>query len=88
MARTKEYRRFMESTKLERRIKNFYHNSTWWSVDVNSFAEYRELVMKGQKDVWLRNTGVPCSCYMCSGYYKYDRPIKSEINNIIKDQLE
>lgn len=89
MARTKDYRRHKMFTKLENRLKTFYYNRSWYRVDgVNCFADYQTKVKNGEQDLWLRNTGVPCSCYTCSGYYKYNRLPQSEIKKIINEQLK
>lgn len=88
MARTKEYRRFITSTKLEKRIK-MYSDLKWWKhSEYVTHASYRENVLKGNVDQFLKNTAVACSCYSCSGYYKYNRISQSEICKIIKDQLD
>lgn len=85
MARTKEYRRYKFSVKLEKRIK--IYSDTNWRRKGQSHASYREKILKGELELWMRNTGVCCSCYMCSKYYKYNRPIKSDVNKIINGSL-
>lgn len=61
-------------------------NYYWLAEKTQSWALFWEEIKAGKKCTWMRNTGVSCSCYMCSGYYKYKRPTKSKLkNNISKD---
>jgi len=83
--RTKDYRRFMKSTNLTRRINNFYDYG--W-CDKTGYAEFKLGVELGKSFKWLGTTGCPCNCEMCSGYYKYKRPTLNQIQNIIKEYCD
>lgn len=89
MGRTKEFRRYETYKKLEKRIKKYYYANAWYKrgYECNSYAEYRTKVKDGELDTWLRTTAVVCSCSMCSGCYKYKRPIQSDIKKIIDGEL-
>lgn len=85
--RTKEYRRYKASVKLEKRITNFYFQLGYWDGRQGSLAQYRKDVKKGVRDQWLKNTGVACSCFMCSGEYKYKRIKKCDIAKQVKAEV-
>jgi hypothetical protein len=81
----RSYRRYEKEVHLKRRARNYYdygfygHNINW--------ADFYEKIKLGEYDVWLRHTGTPCSCSMCSRG-KYSRIPASEVRNIIDEQLE
>lgn len=72
----------MFATKLERRISLF---ASWnWSGDNNTLS-FREEIKKG-KYPWIRTTGRPCNCRMCTSH-KYQRPHISELRRKIYEEL-
>ncbi len=76
------YRRYKAKNLLKKRAKFNYY---WLKKTDQSWASFWNEVQKGKINTWLRNTGVVCSCYMCSGMYKYKRPSKSEIKKLFLD---
>jgi hypothetical protein len=75
------YRRYKKHVILKRRAKNMFSigkKHTW--------AEYWEEVKKGNIDCWMRTTGKPCSCWMCSE--KYKRPTSEQVRKIIEEGLD
>lgn len=77
------YRRYKKETLLKKRAKaNFF----WLKKPNQSWASFWNEIQEGNSNTWLRNAGVSCSCFMCSGYYKYKRPAKSEIKKIINEE--
>lgn len=70
--RTRDYRRYMKWVKFKKRVykwTNSYDKSFY--VDNN----LREEIFKGEEYTFLRTTGRPCNCWMCT-YEKYERPPK------------
>lgn len=84
------FRRSKKETLLKRRAKNYYQWS--WSISINHgnqcWADYWKEVQAGETSVWMRHTGTVCSCWMCSGYNKYERPTAEVVRNIINEQLD
>ena len=81
------YRRYKKEMVLKRRAKKWYSGDNMFSIGkTQSWAEYWNEVKKGEIDCWLRHTGKPCSCWMCSE--KYQRPTGEEVRKIIDEQLE
>ena len=82
------YRRYKKEVVLIKRARNYYDWSYSLSIQKeNCWAEFKESVEFGESYTWMRSTGKPCSCYMCS-FNKYNRLTKSDIKKIIDDQLE
>lgn len=67
------YRRQKKETLLKKRAKRNYY---WLGQRHGSWAKFWEEVKAGKKYTNFRNTGVLCSCYSCSGHYKYKRTKK------------
>lgn len=79
------YRRYKKETLLHKRAKMNYY----WLERLNQpWPEFWKEVKAGKKCIWMRNTGVACSCYGCSGYFKYKRPSKSEEYKLIWNHYE
>jgi len=82
------YRRYKKEVHLKRRARNYYDYS--WSISVNKenqcWADYWKDVQAGEVSIWMRHTGVVCSCWMCS--QKYERPTPEVVRNIINEQLD
>jgi hypothetical protein len=79
------YRRYKKQVHLKRRAeKNYY----WLGFEEESKAEFIKKVLHGEIHTWLRHTGRPCNCSMCSRYDKYQRPTIVEEKKIIDEQLE
>lgn len=82
------YRRYKKEVHLKRRARNYYDWSYSLSIHKEScWAEFKESVEFGESYTWMRSTGKPCSCNMCS-HNKYSRLPKSDVKKIIKNQLE
>ena len=82
------YRRYKKQVHLKRRARNYYDYS--WSLSIentNSWADFYNGVENGEFHIWMRHTGKPCSCSLCSSE-KYVRISASELYKIIKQQLE
>lgn len=85
------YRRYKKETLLKKRAKRNYYwlgYSMEDTVAMNSWADFWKEIKTGKKCIWMRNTGVACSCYGCSGYFKYKRPSKSEEYKLIWNHYE
>lgn len=82
------YRRYKKEVHLKRRARNYYDYSWSLSVDnTKSWADFYNGVENGEVHTWMRNTGRPCSCSLCSSE-KYVRISTSEVYKIIRQQLE
>jgi hypothetical protein len=82
------YRRYKKEVLLKRRARNYYDYSWSLSVDnTKSWADFYNDVESGEVHTWMRNTGKPCSCSLCSSE-KYVRISASEVCKIIRQQLE
>lgn len=89
--RTKEFRIAKGKSKLKRKIKIMYY-SGWYSFETydynndrkKGYADFLREVLLGEKHTWMRNQNTPCSCYMCSGCYKYVRETNTNTNYLIK----
>jgi hypothetical protein len=82
------YRRYKKEVLLKRRARNYYDYSWSLSVDnTNSWANFYKGVENGEIHTWMRHTGRPCSCSLCSrgGYVRMSA---SEVCKIIRQQLE
>lgn len=74
------YRRHMKWVKFIRRAKNWFKNSTDDTYNLKQAIE-------GKCATWLRTTGRPCNCYMCSTYEKYKREQSQYINKRIDNDM-
>ena len=81
--RTKDYRRAKTESKLVRKAKLMYQ-SEWYINKTMTYADFIKEVKAGQKHKWMRSQNTPCSCYMCSGYYKYRRQANLTTQTILK----
>lgn len=81
------FRRSKKQAHLKRRAKNYYQWSRSISINHGNqcWADYWKEVQSGESSVWMRHTGVVCSCWMCS--QKYERPTAEVVRNIINEQL-
>lgn len=52
-----------------------YYN-TWLGERHQSWGDFWEKIKSGERATWLKSTGNPCNCVMCSKYNKYIRPQK------------
>lgn len=74
------YRRHKKYVKFIRRAKNWFKSS--------QDEEYNlQQALEGKCCTWLRTTGRPCNCYMCSNYEKYKRPLKNIVKKDILNQM-
>ena len=88
------YRRHKKHVKFLRRLKNWikpgerlYFDSKTKRVVEKSREDIIESALRGECYTWLRTTGRPCNCYMCSTYEKYTRDKKQDINKDIWNQI-
>jgi len=84
------YRRYKKEVHFKRRAKNVYPWMGYSSAEHEqhlSWAEYWNKIQSGERATWLRTTGRPCNCTMCTEYYKYKRPKKGDITKIINSQI-
>lgn len=77
-----------------RRLKNWikpgerlYFDSTTKRIVEKSKEEIIQSALRGECYTWLRTTGRPCNCYMCSTYEKYKREPKQNIKKQIEQEL-
>lgn len=61
-------RREQKRCHIIRRVKIWYDV---WGNSNTTYSEYLEKVLNGERDLWMRTQNVPCSCFNCSGAYKY-----------------
>lgn len=74
-------RRHQWEKKFKKRIKNWFNGCT---KDRQSLIEE---TLKGECLTFLRTTGNPCNCYMCSGYNKYVRQQKQYVQKEIDEEI-
>ena len=77
---SRAYNRHKKETKFKTRVKKWF--ASHWGND----AEEIEKALTGKGYTFLKTTGRPCSCSMCS-YLKYERMSKQKVNKIITDAL-
>jgi len=82
------YRRYKKEVHLKRRARNYYDYSFSMSInkDSLSWADFWKEVKSGESGLWMRHTGKPCSCSMCS-FPTYKRPASMELKKIIDEQI-
>ena len=72
------YRRYKKEVNFLRRVDNWlvgmYRNHP------GELETYRKDILEGKTSKWLRTTGSPCNCWMCSGETKFVREQKQYIN--------
>lgn len=86
--RTRQWRRRQAARVFKARLK--YHASiTSLYISDNRTPIYRPLWSDLAKEHWTqayRNTGTPCSCWICRGE-KYNRQeVKRELKSILKEE--
>ena len=79
--RNREYRRYKKWVKFKRRIDIWTQKDTAFRVD----KDWKQEIINGEKATWLRTTGMPCSCPMCS--FSYKRPQKQYVQKDIFEQI-
>jgi hypothetical protein len=68
------YRRWKKQVKFKRRVNLWIHDLTY-----NRKDGLKERILKGESHRFLKTTGCPCNCYMCSGMNKYKKIPKFKI---------
>ncbi len=76
------YRRYKKWIKFKRRVNNW----TCYYDDSRLRDEWREEIFNGQNCTWLRTTGRPCNCWICTNQDKYVRPPKCEVQKEIWEE--
>lgn len=84
----------MKKVKFLRRLKVWikpndtrYYDPQTYRIYFRSRAEVIEAALRGECYTFLRTTGRPCNCYMCSEYEKYVRESKQKIDKQIWQQI-
>lgn len=75
---TRAYNRHKQETKFTKRVKN------WFARPLMNRKEELEKALVGSNYTFLKTTGRPCNCYMCT-YLKYKRIQK---HKVIKEAFE
>jgi hypothetical protein len=70
---SRAYNRHKQETKFKKRVKNWFKNTSERNRDY-----YKQLAIEGTYAKFLKTTGKPCSCILCSGN-KYKRKPKCEV---------
>jgi hypothetical protein len=82
---SRAYNRHMKHVKFIKRVKKWFSTGgERWDGERNF---YMNLTLKGKHHTFLKTTGRPCNCDMCT-YLKYERKSKGEIKKIIMEGLE
>ena len=78
--------------KYKKRIERWVHTNcgTYRNRDGVEIQHPKTVdVIKDRGQLVYKTTSVPCSCYSCSGYYKYRRKdFKKETLRILKEEFE
>jgi hypothetical protein len=69
------------------KIKLIKRINDWFDTRWSSSLEMKEQAYRGEICTFLRTTGNPCNCYMCSGSNKFVREQKQYINKKIEKDL-
>ena len=84
-------RRYRSKIAVKRRIKNWLFfdihvikNYHFTEEVITSNAEKEKCVLDGRMYQFLRTTGSPCNCWMCSGEFKYRTHKAKEKMNLLK----
>lgn len=80
------YRRYKKQVKFKKRIKNWTKGMYTWNPQKKE--EWIKEILEGKSHTFLRTTGNPCNCWMCSVENKYIRPKKQDVQKDIDEQLE
>ena len=79
---SRAYNRYMQHVKFVKRVNK------WFSAGIERFCGernyYKDLTLKGKHHTFLKTTGRPCNCEMCT-YLKYKRTPK---HKVIKEAFE
>jgi len=91
------YRRYKQLINFKRRVKNWTKRNgvtCYWSpvetphIVYQTREELRREIYAGQSHTFLKTTGNPCSCFICSEYNKYNRPKSQNIQKDIFIQIQ
>jgi hypothetical protein len=69
---SRAYSRHIKKVKFLKRLKN-------WLASSENKIEETEQALNGDCLTFLRTTGRPCNCFMCSGGNKYNRTPKHRV---------
>jgi hypothetical protein len=78
---SRAYNRHKQETKFKKRVKNWMSKN--WN-DSNYYHQEKQKALSGKGYTFLRTTGRPCNCEMCT-YLKYNRIPK---HKVIRDALK
>lgn len=84
------YNRYMKHVKFVKRLNKWITGNVHTSWEKGKGIVYKKRVdviedaFKGECYTFLRTTGRPCNCYMCSTYEKYKR----EQNQYVKKRID
>lgn len=80
------YRRYMKEVKFKKRVKTWTQGTYTWNPQLRE--EWIKEIFEGKASTFLRTTGRPCNCWMCSGENKYERPKNQDVQKYIWEQIE
>ena len=86
----KKRRQELKQLKFKNRIKRFVANGSYYysgreRIDSPTVQD----VINNGDCLYYKTTSTPCSCWMCSGYYKYKRhEEKIVVRKLIQDGLD
>lgn len=83
---SRAFRRWKKEVNFKRRVNNWLKGT--WSYSASEKEEWKQRILSGKDCTFLRTTGNPCNCWMCSGYDKYERIPKFKINKNIWDDIQ
>lgn len=89
------FRRWKQRVKFLKRLKNWIKPgiTRYYGRDEYGYPIYKhrdneiQEALKGECYTFLRTTGRPCNCWMCT-YEKYERPSKGELDKQIWDDID
>ena len=92
--RTRALRRYQKEIKFKKRIKTWFPEGRRAEYFEN-FDEFAKEVKEGKAYTFLRTTGNPCNCFMCSQHNKFrkdrtkfEREALEEALKEIEEELE
>lgn len=79
------YRRYKKWVKFKKRVEEWTRGT--YILEPETREEWVEEIYKGETHNFLKTTGKPCSCSMCS-YDKYKRTQSQYIQKGINEQID
>lgn len=79
------YRRYKKEVKFKKRV--YIWTKGIWGHTPQEHENWIKEIFEGKSCTFLRTTGRPCNCWMCT-YKKYDRPKKQDVQKDIWERLD